>query len=107
MGDDWQPGDLALCVNDAPPRESYFRRRGWKAFPLRKGSIHVVRQIAAAENGKIGLLFEGVCAGRYDRTGIEIVFHPSRFRKIRPHTPDAEDRETIALLNGKPAKVTA
>lgn len=30
-----------------------------------------------------------------------------RFRKIHPHTPDAEDAETIQLMGGKPVKQPA
>ncbi|WP_390549829.1 hypothetical protein [Qipengyuania sp. MTN3-11] len=45
----------------------------------------------------LSLLFEGM---KDDGTSSGA----SRFRKIRPHTPDEEDRETIALLNGAPVK---
>lgn len=87
-GEDWAPGDLALCVNSEP--------RAYARKPLRSGAIYTVSNVH-------------VCAG----VGLELVgvksvalygFDASRFRKIRPHNPDAEDAETIRLLNGAPVR---
>lgn len=96
MSDDWQKGDLALCVNDSPSRAPYFVRRG-VAFPLRAGTVLTVHGIALAENGDAGLLFEHVCAGHY-AGGTEIVFHPRRFRKIHPLN-EAERDAALRELN--------
>lgn len=78
MSDDWQPGDLALCVRGA----TY----------TRAGRLYTVSEVLVG-----GMYFVGLPTnlrpGRF-----------SRFRKIRPHTPDAEDAETIRLLTGAPVR---
>lgn len=81
MSEDIKAGDVVICVDDSPPRRMYFVVRGWR-FPFRRGSLHRVRALAQAENGEWGLLFVGHSAGNYERTGREVVFAPSRFRKL-------------------------
>ena len=99
MADDWQPGDLALCVRDAENLRFVGYLNGPVA-PLRRGRIYTVTEVIAhndrryADCGSVGLRLEG---------------HPdycnaTRFRKIRPHTPDADDRETIALYTSTPVR---
>lgn len=102
MGDDWQAGDLALCV--ALAADAVFVIEGRQ--PLAPGPI-------------IGLCYTVTAVSRahdcFGRPGVALKFaeiaqrHPRAagynaicFRKIRPHTPDAEDAETIRLLNGAP-----
>lgn len=100
--DDWQAGDLALCVAlydgggiDPPPAN------------LKIGGVYTVERVFCGVD-----LFGG--AG----LGLAIVdvqplilgaqgFVADLFRKIHPHTPDAEDREAIELLTGKPVEVAA
>lgn len=88
--EDWQPGDLALCVAETP---NPFLNNP-RAVP---GSIHTVEAVCPGWDVPIML----VLCGAYSH-------HPtkghrsSRFRKIRPHTPDEEDEETIRLLKGDP-----
>ncbi len=94
MADDWQPGDTALCIKSCPYTQS-----GCKYVVTsvsRPGDINEGFQHHNPE--PFGLRFSGIsfrrgdwCAGR-------------RFTKLRPHTPDAEDAETIRLLTGAPAK---
>lgn len=95
MADEWQPGDLALCVRNDPQGV------------IRKGGIYTVEKVRIGTegrcNGVLGLKLAGVYApgttwGFYAAFG---------FRKIRPHTPDEEDRETIRLLNGQPVSEPA
>jgi len=95
---DWQPGDLALCV-----RGGLWRGLNGKTInALESGGLYTVREVhlAGAPNtklwpaGAIGLVLIGIDAGG--------PFSAARFHKIRPHTPDAEDAETIRLLTGKP-----
>lgn len=91
MGDDWQVGDLALCVAK--------RTHGKSTFA--PGGIYTVSGVVAGRfKGKpeVGLKFDGDHVGADGKEWIRA----SRFRKIRPHTPDAEDVETIRLLNGAP-----
>lgn len=99
MADDWQVGDLALCVNDAadPNYGMLFVR----------GAVYTVSAVVFIQGawsvtfgefgGGFGLLF--------DKVATPIPADPRRFRKIRPHKPDEEDRETIALLTGQPQPV--
>jgi hypothetical protein len=44
------------------------------------------------EGGQVGLAFPEFHGRFYEQSG---------FRKIEPHAPDAEDEETIRLLNGQ------
>jgi hypothetical protein len=97
MADDWQVGDLALCVNAGPLRDicgdgGIETARAY-VLGLRVGCIYTVTHVVRCHCGKhIGL---GAQAERVGGVA-------DRFRKIRPHTPDQEDRETIALLTGVP-----
>lgn len=87
----WQAGDLALRMRDSQ----------WRDLDLdvmtsegpAPGSVNRVINVVQEREGT-GLRFED---------WPEFVFSACSFRKIRPHTPDAEDAETIALLNGQPA----
>ncbi len=90
---DWQAGDLALCIKQGRWRSAGVYMRGPKA-----GAVLTVRRVGLDGNGfpTIWLI------GWHGDEGAD-GFNPARFRKIRPHTPDAEDRETIRLLNKQPA----
>lgn len=85
---DWQPGDLALCVDDT----------NLAMGRIRRGGLYTVEQVRVGRHVAHG---ECVCL---DLRGVDDLFGYAapRFRKIRPHTPDAEDAETIRLLTGKP-----
>ena len=95
MADDWQPGDLALCVNAGP-----ITRDGWSHMGggLIGGRVYTVIGFGVdpADRELTLWLVDDIPDGRI----------ASRFRKIRPHAPDAEDAETIRLLNGQPALPT-
>lgn len=84
MSDDWKPGDLALCVRSGTS--------------IRAGFVGVVTRVEVTPIGT-GLWLSGICSDAL--TG---GYHAWRFRKIRPHTPDEEDAETIRLLTGKPVR---
>jgi hypothetical protein len=100
-GDDWQAGDLALCVRggyiSGPPGPS----------PV-AGAVYSVTGVTmenfwesdGSDTEDVALWFEDAPPNeRGDKC-----WWAGRFRKIRPHTPDAEDIETIALLTGKPVR---
>jgi len=91
MSEEIKAGDVVVCVDDSPPRHRYFIKRGWQ-FPFVAGSLHRVRALARAENGEWGLLFVGYSAGTYEKTGGEVVFDPSRFRKIEAPKTEVADR---------------
>jgi len=95
MSDDWQPGDLALCVAQGPDPEHW----SGKAGGPRLGGVYVVERV---EIEPFGDYFP---AGLYLAFADfpDSFFHEG-FRKIRPHAPDAEDAETIRLLNGAPVR---
>lgn len=86
MADDWQPGDLALCVR--MPGRARHRR-------VRPGAVFEVEAVEFSE-GSRGLILIDAHSLHWSKA------HRSRcFRKIRPHKADEEDRETIALLTRK------
>lgn len=96
MSDDWQPGDLALCVRTGDIRTTYVRHRG---IGLRKGGIYTLIRFGVdpLDGQRTLWLEDDIPQGRL----------AIRFRKIRPHQPDAEDAETIRLLAGKPVREPA
>ena len=98
MNDDWQPGDLALCVNNTPWEHEA------EAFFLNLGGVYTVAACGVPAGGKrFCLAFREI--SRDGKRGN--AYCASRFRKIRPHTPDAEDAETIRLLTGAPVREVA
>lgn len=95
MADDWQVGDLALCVDDGPAKTYGGRPEADPSWlrNLRRGAIYRVSGLVPGRSGDtLGMWDEDRHAGGC----------VTRFRKIRPHAPDAEDLRTIALLNGNP-----
>jgi hypothetical protein len=99
-GDDWAPGDLALRCGDG---EWFEGDDGGATIGPAPGSINTVSW-AGWTTDAVGELF----ALRFvEWPAQDAVFDAAAFRKIRPHTPDAEDAETIRLLTGKPVKVGA
>ena len=90
--DDWQVGDLALCVNVSTFQIGTGR-------DLVRGRIYTVTEIGPTPAGVLGLRLDGIPVREYDLAhGFK---QAKRFRKIRPHQPDEEDCETITLLTGK------
>lgn len=93
MADEWQVGDLALCVANAlpPPRNKPTKL-------LRIGAVYTVRSV------RWSITEQCVAIGLNEVRSKNTLgdWHASVFRKIHPHTPDAEDAETIRLLNGAP-----
>ena len=89
MGDDWQAGDLALCVDTGKSPE------GFTAPYLELGRTYTVYAVGIDPLGQFGLYLDEL-----ESDGFNGGVLAWRFRKIRPHTPDEEDAETIRLLNG-------
>ena len=96
MADDWQPGDLALCVNDTPHWSDQPSASG---FEIRVGARYTVSRVGFCRFGLNALigLFE-------DPSGWDWGYLAFRFIKVTPLEPDAEDAETIRLLTGAPVR---
>lgn len=80
MADDWQVGDLALCVDDGPIHCGFMNHDGSDA--KRRGQIGLVasiRMIAACGCSKSLIFDDG-------KTGLAI-----RYRKIRPLSDEERD----------------
>jgi hypothetical protein len=72
------------------------------ANPTKPGSIYTVESVWVHPDGVLALDFVGIENGGPTNNRARFWGHdPSRFRKIEPHTPDAEDVETIRLLTGE------
>jgi len=96
MSDDWKPGDLAILIRTQ-------KRKGGALYadgqpPMRKGGIYRVESVLWC-GGECGLVIEGHYSIRAHRA-----WAASSFKRVPPHTPDAEDAEVIALLNGAGVK---
>jgi len=103
MADDWQVGDLALCVRGGPINKG----SGLCGFPV-AGTLHNVQAIAIAPTvshprGAVCLSAETLPA---NRTGCRR-WNACRFIKVTPNEAGEEDAETIRLLNGAPVKEPA
>ena len=96
---DWQVGDLALCIKLGPwvSRRYGFERPNQSARP-QPGRIYTVEAVEVVD-GLTFLILEGITT---TDGGLRSTFNAARFRKIPPHTRDAEDDETIRLLTGAP-----
>ena len=86
-GDGWAVGDLALCV--AAPDHSVLGLKN----PCKPGGIYQVERVVVCSEG-LGLGFHGITFPRCKQNAARA----EHYRRIPPHTPDAEDRETIRLL---------
>lgn len=103
MSDNWEKGDLAMCVIGGhslnPPNCLHARE-----YP-QPGTIHIVEIIESGldHNGKLALwlgahsLPENVVGGR--------VWGAIRFRKVTAPEADEFDREVIELMTKQPVEV--
>ena len=87
MADDWQKGDLALCVNARPCSCC------GDGFPLAPGSVWTVER-AWDYRGTLALDLAGVPAAPFHTRGIAA----TRFRKINPLTDEERDETWRDLL---------
>jgi len=108
MGEDWKPGDLALCV-DMGDWQATFEVK--PAQPLGMcpivGLTYTVRSVAIGSDvfGRRGvaLQFFEIRNHHPEAIGYNAIF----FRKVEHRQADAEDAETIRLLTGEPVTVSA
>jgi hypothetical protein len=85
---DWQVGDLAVCVDDAPCPCGH-------RMPTVLGRTYNVSEIHANPDGALCLSFKGVC-DRMPRHYPGI--NGNRFRKIRPDEHEDCEPEFVELL---------
>lgn len=95
MSDDWQVGDLALCI----------KQGAWTVDGIgpSAGDIDTVTGVDVDPVDGTFLTL----AKWPDKGPFRNWYFADRFRKIRPHQPDEEDVETIHLLNGAPVQEPA
>jgi hypothetical protein len=94
MADDWQAGDLALCVNNSDniPLPAGYMTTGGRL--LRVGAVYNVRSIVDCPYTNIPLLVLEEVASQNPTGG----FNAIRFRKIRSLT-DEEREEALLEMN--------
>jgi hypothetical protein len=85
MSDDWQVGDLAVCVDASNP--------DCPAYGVVEGRIYVVSGLYVGNSGRLGLNLAGVNLGRTYRAVLAC-----RFRKIRPDEQEPCEAEFVTLL---------
>lgn len=101
MADDWQAGDLALCVKRGEWRHAVGGKlNGGRG--MRSGQVHTVRRFGRCPVSGIPTLWFVDFPGNRGSDG----FGACRFRKIRPLSVEERNAE-IRLLTGKPVKVDA
>lgn len=97
---DWQPGDLALCVNAGLGCPACGHTRG------KKGKLYTVSEVGERMfiEGIRQYLFlrEAPNEHRCGGGGWTFGHRPQRFIKVTPPEADAFDREVIAALNSEP-----
>ena len=86
--DNWQPGDLALCVRPE--------------MNARAGGVYSVESVFYDYGHSDTAEGWGLAFSDLEPTGDNGGYDAWRFHRIPPHKADAEDRETIELLTGKP-----
>ena len=103
MSEDWQAGDMALCVRGAKPCSDC-------GLPplFHAGAVYTVkafRHIWLTGAQFPALFFEELADETRHGRCTHYGFIPHHFRKIRPHVADKEDAETIRLLQAAPAEM--
>jgi hypothetical protein len=101
MAEDWNPGDLAICMKTGEWICPGDGRTGFTG-PERGHTYRVVVFEPAIEGDRCeGAGWLILAEWHFER------WDSSRFRKVRPDTEPATDAETIALIKGVGRKVPA
>lgn len=107
MSEDWQPGDLALCIG----RGDDDAFEVWPAERVSMGPIKgLVYTVAAVRLAVDCYGREGVAlrlAEIRPKHPLSVGFNAEFFRKFRQRDADEQDAETIRLLNGRPVEPVA
>lgn len=103
MSENWQVGDMALCIHSGPwharTHDDIITVRGPRA-----GAKLTVREVLTTWRGTAGLLFTDFPDPVIPRTA---GYAGKCFRKLAPPEADEFDREVIAALTGQPEQVPA
>lgn len=101
MADDWQVGDLALCVRRAPERGRFLfgEPNPGEAYEV----LNVSLEEFADDTIDIALTLRGAppCTNEFNEPTGPTWWH-GRFIKITPTEADEFDREVIELLRREP-----
>lgn len=92
MADEWKPGDIALCISDAPHWSDMEAPIAWNP---QVGATYHVSRVGLCRFG-----FRTLIGLAENPNGWDWGFLASRFIKVTPDAADEFDRETIALLTG-------
>lgn len=93
MADNWEIGDLALCI----------RQEHDPGFWVPTvGGVYTVLDLGEGTNKVTGEAALWLAFAEDADPCPDSAFPASSFRKLDNHTPDAEDEETIRLLKGEP-----
>lgn len=96
MSDDWQAGDVALCISNPGKGDGVT-----VAVPhpgVRSGRFFTVDQVVHWM-GALGLVLRG-----YPTSDKPFAHDARGFRRIPPHKADEFDREVIEHMLGKPVR---
>lgn len=104
MSDQWNVGDLALCVKTDEWRgdASGLLLQGGPAY----GAVNTVSKVSITRCGYIVLQFEGVATPQ-NLNGRPIPWCATRFRKIKPDTAEPCEAEFRILLQLSKKRVSA
>lgn len=104
MSENWQAGDLALCVHLGP----WFSALSGNIHPRQNchpkaGDISRVDGLRIGRDGRERLLLERFAEKNI--RGIRYSYTPQCFRKVTPPEADEFDREVIELMTKQPEQV--
>lgn len=90
MSDDWQAGDMALCINDGPCPV-------FGKLPLKKGKIYIVSRVKTGRCRMTGYVGTGLnLIGNFEKHDL---YNAILFRKIKPPERDEIDQKFAMRSN--------
>ena len=100
MSDNWQPGDLALCVMDGG---TTFAGELFDVIEV-IGTVWCAAECGVDEGEATALVFAN---RRHPTNPFGAFVDIPRFRKVTPPKADEFDREIIEIMTGKPVRQPA
>jgi hypothetical protein len=99
MSDDWNIGDLAVCVDDSPRYPSH-------RVLVENGRVYRVSGLSQMSDGEPSLFLDGVI-GWLPGEEKPWPYRAHRFRKIRPDALEECEAEFVTLLKRTKVKANA